>query len=154
MRLGPQLFPQPPQFAASVVGFTHLELHAICGAVQTRVTHWLPVQIFPSAQSESPQQAKQPVPAQHRPPLAQDPPELHTPPLQVSAVHELPSLHCALLQHCAQLEPQSLGVVGAQAQLPALQSAPLLQAVPQSPQCKPSVSVFTSQSAGLPSQSA
>ena len=39
VRPTPQLLPQPPQLAASLVGSTHLELQAILGAVHTSVMH-------------------------------------------------------------------------------------------------------------------
>jgi hypothetical protein len=73
--------------------------------------------------------------------------------LQTSVVQESPSLHWPSLQHCWQVAPQSLGVVGAQPQVPAVHSAPLLQALGQVPQWLVSLSVLTSQSAGLASQS-
>jgi hypothetical protein len=109
--------------------------------------------ISPGTQSTSLQHWKQPVPEQHFPPEAQSALEAHLLLVQVSVVQELPSLHCAASQHCSQLVPQSLGVEGAHAQTPPLQSAPLLQASPQTPQCRASVSVLTSQSVGSASQS-
>jgi hypothetical protein len=146
-RPGPQLLSQPPQFLASFVGLTHFRLQAICGAWQTRFRHWPPVQTLPPVQSASPQHSKQPVPAQHLVPatLAQLLPDEQEPLLHTSAVQELPSLHWLASQHWAQVAPQSLGVVGAQAQLPAVQVAPVLQALVQPPQLASSFSVFTSQ---------
>lgn len=146
-RPGPQVLSQPPQFLGSLVGLTHLRLHAICGAGHTRFRHWPPVHTLPSPQSASPQHSKQPVPEQHLfpAPLAHCRPEEHTPLLHTSAVQESPSLHWLASQHCAQLGPQSLGVVGAQAQLPDAQVAPALQALLQLPQWASSVWVFTSQ---------
>jgi hypothetical protein len=148
----PQALPQPPQFAASVVAVMHFESQRICGNVQTSVWHLLPLQTWPGPHSASLQQSKQPVPAQQVPPLAHDAPAVHTPLVQVSAVHELPSLHWESLQHTWHAAPQSFGVVGAHAQLPSLQTAPLLQAVAQAPQCAASARVSTSQSFELPSQ--
>jgi hypothetical protein len=149
----PQTLPQPPQLLASFVGSTHLELHAICGAEQVKLTHWLPVHTLPPVQSPLLQHSKQPVPAQQTPPLAHSVEDTHTPPLQLSAVHESPSLHCASLQHCLQAAPQSFGVLGAHAHWPDWHSAPLLHATSQLPQCPASVWTFTSQSPGLASQS-
>jgi hypothetical protein len=149
----PQCWSQLEQLFASVAGLTHWLLQTICDGGQVRVTHWLPLQILPGRQSASPQQAKQPVPAQQvRAPPAHGKPELQTPLLQVSVVQELPSLHCPSEQHCWHDAPQSFGVVGAQAQLPAVHSAPLLQAMAQVPQWAASLSMLTSQSAGLLSQ--
>jgi hypothetical protein len=135
VRPKPQCASQPLQLFASVVGLTHLLLQTICGAGQVRLTHWLALQTLPVPQSASPQHWKQPVPAQQSegPPLHATP-EPQTPLLQVSVVHELPSLHWPSLQHCWHELPQSLGVVGAQAQLPPVHRAPALQAVAQLPQ--------------------
>jgi hypothetical protein len=150
----PHTLPQPPQLFASFVGSTHLELHAICGDEQVRLTHLFPVHTLPPVQSSLLQHSKQPVPAQQTPPDAHSAVNAHTPLLHVSVVQESPSLHCASLQHCSQAAPQSLGVLGAQAHSPAWHSAPLLHAMSQVPQWPASVCVFTSQSEALESQSA
>lgn len=150
----PQSFPHEPQFCSSVVMSVQTPLQATWVPVHWRM-HALPEQILPPPHCESLQHSKHAVWLQQFGELPLQPWLEHEVPLllQLSTVQPFPSLQSESVQHTLHADPQSLGVAGAQLQLPVLHAAPGLQGSPQPPQLFESVPVFVSQP-GLPLQSA
>jgi len=135
VRPGPQELSQPPQFAASLFGFTHAVPQRIEGGVQVGRTQLFELHTLPPLQSASLQHSKHPCCPQQRPPPAHGAENTQVPAeLQVSVEHWSPSLQSSALQHWRQLVPQSFGVLAAHAHAELAQIAPGLQALGQLPQ--------------------